>query len=160
MKEKLKIAGLQMEPKILQKDGNLKRCLELIQDTAKEGARLIVFPECALTGYIYTSLEEALPLCEPIPGPSTDKILGVCQKLNVYVVIGLLETDNGKCYNAAVLVGPQGVLAKYRKVHLPYLGVDRFVNHGNQPLTVCQTEIGRIGTNPAAVGGMQTQGIQ
>jgi len=114
MKEKLKIAGVQMEPKILEKDRNLTRCLELIQDTAREGARLIVFPECALTGYVFSGLEEALPLCEPIPGPSTEKILGVCRD-------------------------------KYRKVHLPYLGVDRFVNHGNLPPTVCETEIGRIG---------------
>jgi len=68
MDEKLKIAGVQMEPKILEKNRNLTRCLELIQATAREGARLIVFPECALTGYVFTSLEEALPLCEPIPG--------------------------------------------------------------------------------------------
>ena len=72
MKEKLKIAGVQMEPKILEKDRNLTTCLELIQATAREDARLIVFPECALTGYVFASLEEALPLCEPIPGPSTD----------------------------------------------------------------------------------------
>ena len=50
MKEKLKIAGVQMEPKILEKDRNLTTCLALIQATAREDARLIVFPECALTG--------------------------------------------------------------------------------------------------------------
>jgi predicted amidohydrolase len=145
MNGKLKIAAVQMEPKILEKNRNLTRCLELIQVTASEGARLIVFPECALTGYVFTSLKEALPLCEPIPGPSTEKIIGVCRELNVYVVIGLLEREAGKCYNAAALLGPGGVLARYRKAHLPYLGVDRFVNHGNLPLSVSQTEIGRIG---------------
>ena len=145
MNEKLKIAAVQMEPKILEKDRNLTRCLELIQVTAREGAQLIVFPECALTGYVFTSLEEALPLCESIPGPSTEKILSLCQELNVYVVLGLLEREADKYYNAAVLLGPGGMLAKYRKIHLPYLGVDRFLNHGDLPPTVCQTEIGRIG---------------
>ena len=145
MNEKLKIAAVQMEPKILEKDRNLTRCLELIQVTAREGAQLIVFPECALTGYVFTSLEEALPLCEPIPGPSTGIILSLCRELNVYVALGLLEREADKYYNAAVLLGPGGVLAKYQKIHLPYLGVDRFLNHGDLPPTVCQTEIGRIG---------------
>ena len=108
MNEKLKIAAVQMEPKILEKDRNLTRCLELIQVTAREGAQLIVFPECALTGYVFTSLEEALPLCESIPGPSTEKILSLCRELNVYVVLGLLEREAGKCYNAAALLGSEG----------------------------------------------------
>lgn len=141
----VRVAGVQMEPKILEKDRNLARCLELIRATAKEGARLIVFPECALTGYIFASLEEALPVSEPIPGPSTEEILAVCRELNVYVVIGLLEIDKGNCYNAAALLGPGGVVIKHRKLHLPYVGVDRFVSHGNLPPTVCETEIGRIG---------------
>ena len=44
-----------------------------------------------------------------------------------------------------MLLGPTGLLGKYRKLHLPYLGVDRFVNHGDLPLTVYDTDIGRIG---------------
>jgi len=145
MDKKLMIAGVQMEPRIFEKDSNLTRCVDLIQATAGEGARLIVFPECALTGYVFSSLEEARPLCEPIPGPSTEKIIAMCEELSAYVVIGLLESDNGQIYNAAALLGPEGVLGKYRKVHLPYLGVDRFVNHGNLPLSVFQTEVGNIG---------------
>jgi len=145
MDQKVKIAGVQMEPKILETDRNLGECLELIRVTAGEGARLIVFPECTLQGYIFTSREEAIPIAEPIPGPSTDKVLAACRKLNVYVVIGLLEKDGDKCYNSAVLVGPQGLVGKHRKIHLPYLGVDCFVDHGNIPFTVYDTEVGRIG---------------
>ena len=145
MDEKIKIAGLQMRPKILEKEKNLARCLELIELAAEEGARLIVLPECALTGYCFSSLEEALPVVEPIPGPSTKKITAACRKLNVYVVLGLLEQDADRCYNAAVLLGPQGLLGKHRKIHLPYLGVDRFLNHGDLPPTVYDTEVGKIG---------------
>ena len=145
MAPKIKIAGVQMEPKIMAKEENLARCIELIRITAKEDAKLIVFPECALTGYCYSSLEEALPYAETIPGPSTDKLIDVCRKLNVYVVVGLMEIYDDKCFNAAVLLGPQGLVGKYRKLHLPYLGVDRFLNHGDLPLTVYDTDVGRIG---------------
>ncbi len=145
MDQKVKIAGVQMNPKILDKEGNLAKCLELVQVTATEGARLIVFPECALTGYCFSSLKEALPVAESIPGPSTDRLIAACRELNVYVVIGLLERHGDKCYNVAALLGPEGLVGKHRKVHLPYIGVDRFLNHGDLPLSVHETEVGRIG---------------
>jgi len=146
MDEKVKVAGIQMEPMLLNKERNLIKCLEWIQRAAREGARLIVFPECALTGYMFSSLAEALPVCESIPGPSTNKIIDVCRKLHVYIVIGLLEIDNDECYNAAALLGPEGLIGKHRKLHLPYLGIDRFLKkESNLPLTVYNTEIGNIG---------------
>lgn len=145
MDKKVKIAGLQMDPKILEKERNLARCLELIELTAREGARLIVLPECALTGYCFSSLEEALPAAEPILGSSTEKLMAACRELNVYVIVGLLEKDGDKCYNTAVLLGPHGLVGKYRKLHLPYIGVDRFLNPGDLPLTVYDTEVGKIG---------------
>lgn len=145
MAEKVKIAGLQMEPRILQKESNLARCLELIRLAAGEGARLIVLPECALTGYCFSGLEEALLVAEPIPGPGTERIAALCRELGVYVVLGLLEKDGDKCYNAAALLGRRGLMGKHRKLHLPYLGVDRFLDHGDLPPTVYDTEVGKIG---------------
>ena len=145
MDKKVKIAVLQIDPKILEKKRNLAKCLELIELTAKEGARLIVLPECALTGYCFSSLEEALPVAEPVPGSSTEKIMAACRELNVYVVIGLLEKDGDRYYNTAVLLGPHGLVGKHRKLHLPYLGVDRFLDRGDLPLAVYDTEVGKIG---------------
>jgi len=145
MAAKVRIAGMQMEPKIMEKERNLTRCLELIHVAAQEGAQLVVFPECALTGYVYTSLEEALPMAEPILGPSTDRMLDACRELNLYVIVGLLEKHEDACYNTAALLGPQGLVGKHRKLHLPYLGVDRFVNRGDLPPIVFETELGRIG---------------
>ncbi|MFC1939649.1 carbon-nitrogen hydrolase family protein [Chloroflexota bacterium] len=158
MDKKIKIAGVQMDSKILEKEKNLERCLELIQITAREGARLIVFPECMLTGYIFTSLDEAIPVAEPIPGPSTEEVLAACRELNVYVTIGLLEKDGSKCYNAAALLGPGGLVGKYRKAHLPYVGIDRFVNHGDIPFTVHDTEVGRIGMGICYDGAIPEHG--
>lgn len=145
MEAKVKVAGIQMEPKILAKEANLAKCLKLIEVAARDGARLIVLPECALTGYCFTSLDEALPLAEPVPGPSTEKIMAVCRERKVYVVVGLLEKDGDNCYNTVVLLGPNGLAGKHRKLHLPGLGVDRFLNPGDLPLTVYDTDVGRIG---------------
>jgi len=145
MNGKLKIAGLQMEPRILDKQGNLARCLQLIELCAAQGARLMVFPECTLTGNCYSSLEEAIPMAEPIPGPGTERLAAACRELGVHVVIGLIENGGDRYYNAAALLGPAGLLGKHRKLHLPYLGVDRFLSWGDMPPAVYQTELGRIG---------------
>ena len=142
----LKIAGIQMEPFIMDKERNLARCLGLMGTAAKEGARLMVFPEATLSGYVYNSLEEALPFAEPVPGPSVERIMDSCRELNVYVIVGVLEKGSqSKYYNTAVFVGPDGFIGKYRKLHLPYIGLDRFVNHGDLPLKVYDTDIGMIG---------------
>ncbi len=141
----LKVAAVQMEPRLLDKERNLARCLEFARTAAAEGARLIVLPECALTGYVFQSLEEALPVCEAVPGPSTERIAGLCRDLEVHIVLGLLETDGDRHYNTAVLLGPEGIAGRYRKIHLPYLGIDRFLDHGDSAPAVFDTAIGHIG---------------
>jgi len=145
MDANVKIAGVQMAPQIGDKAHNLGHCLDSIQTAAREGARLIVFPECALSGYAFSSREEAWPAAEPVPGPSTEAIAEACGQLGVYVVVGLLEQAGGSLYNAAALVGSQGLVGVHRKAHLPVLGVDRFVDLGNLPPTIYDTGVGRIG---------------
>ena len=145
MSDIVKIAAVQIDPKITKNEVNLEKMLLWTAKAAAEDAQLIVFPECSLTGYAFNSREEALPFMETIPGPATDKLADLCRKLGVHVVFGLLEVDGNKCYNAAVLVGPQGLVGKYRKNHLPFLGVDRFVDPGDRPFQVHRTPVGNIG---------------
>ncbi len=57
----------------------------------------------------------------------------------------LLERDGNECYNAAVLVGQKGLIGKYRKNHLPFLGIDRFIDTGKESFQVYETPIGNIG---------------
>ena len=145
MPDKVKIAAVQMDSKIMGNSENLDKMLLKTQAVANNGADLIVFPECALTGYVFASREEAMPYMETIPGPSADKLAACCRELGVHVIFGLLERDADKCFNAAVLAGPQGLIGKYRKNHLPFLGIDRFLDRGNEPFQVYQTSIGNIG---------------
>src|SRR5262249_2679741 len=80
--------------------------------------------------------------------PSTDAIANACEKLGVWSVFGLLETaPGGKLYNACALVGPNGFIASYRKLHLPCLGADRFTDPGDRPFTVHDLGGLKIGMN-------------
>ena len=145
MSDKVKIAAVQMNPAIMQNKKNLDKILAEVRTAAGNGADLIVFPECALTGYVFSSREEAAPFMESIPGLSTDKLAACCGELGVHVVVGLLEKDGDKCFNAAVLIGPGGLVGKYRKNHLPFLGIDRFLDPGDRPFEIYRTPIGNIG---------------
>ncbi|HEY32127.1 MAG TPA: carbon-nitrogen hydrolase family protein [Dehalococcoidia bacterium] len=145
MKDKVKVAAVQMEPRLKKKDENMDKITIRAREAAGEGAELIVFPECALTGYMFNSRKEALPYAETAPGPSTERLTELCHELGLHVVVGMLEVDGDRCFNAAVLVGPQGLVGKYRKTHLPFLGVDRFLDHGDKSFQVYRTPIGNIG---------------
>src|SRR5262249_15834932 len=117
---------------------NLAEIRGRLREAAGQGARLIVFPECALTGYCFDSKEEAWPLGEQIPGPATEALATDCRRLSVWTAIGMLEVrpSDGALFNAVALVGPAGVAGVYRKIHLPFLGVDRFTTPGDWPFAV------------------------
>ncbi len=147
MPEKFILAGVQMDPTLMDKEANLAGMIDSVEQAVAKQARLVVFPECALTGYCFENLQEALPYAETIPGPSTQLLASVCHRTRAYLVLGMLERDGDRCFNAAALIGPEGVVGKYRKVHLPFLGVDRFVDSGDLGFAVHETRLGRIGLN-------------
>lgn len=125
-----------MDVTLGQPEANLQAMLDKLQETAAAGATLIVFPECALTGYCFDSVEEALPFAQTLPGPATEQFTKVCRELSVFAVFGLLEKEDDRLFNAAALVGPSGLIGTYRKVHLPYLGIDMKTTYGDQPFAV------------------------
>ena len=140
-----KVAGVQMDVALADKSSNLESMHQLLQQTASNGAFLTVFPECALTGYCFDSLDEAREQAETIPGPSTAMMAEWCRQLQTYAVFGLLEHEGDRIYNACALVGPEGLVGSYRKVHLPFLGVDRFTTPGDRPFAVHAAGDLRIG---------------
>jgi predicted amidohydrolase len=142
-----KIAAVQMDCRIADKAANLDAIRSNLHQAASQGARLIVFPECILTGYSFRSKDEAWPHAEPIPGPSTESLAADCRRLNAWAVVGMLEHAGDRLFNACALIGPRGVLAGYRKVHLPCLGVDRFTTPGDRPFAVNDLDGLRLGMN-------------
>jgi predicted amidohydrolase len=147
MPELLKIAGVQMDVELAEPKKNLQRMIAAMETTSAEGATLVVFPECALTGYCFESLQEALPFAETVPGNSTEQMAAACRRLGTFAVFGMLESDGDRLFNACVLVGPEGVIGNYRKIHLPYLGIDMFTTPGDRPFDVHQAGDMRVGMN-------------
>jgi predicted amidohydrolase len=133
-----KIAGVQMDCRLADKEANLRRIREKLREAAAGGARLVVFPECALTGYAFDSKEEAWPQAETLPGPCSEALAEDCRRLGVWAAVGMLERGDAgpSLFNSCALVGPQGLHATYRKIHLPFLGVDRFTTPGDRPFAV------------------------
>jgi predicted amidohydrolase len=131
-----KIAAVQMDCKLADRGRNLEALQMHLREAAGRGARLTIFPECALSGYCYESKDEAWPHAEPIPGPSTAALAAECQKLGVWAVVGMLEASGRDLFNSCALVGPEGIAGSYRKIHLPFLGVDRFTLPGDRPFAV------------------------
>ncbi|HST21284.1 MAG TPA: carbon-nitrogen hydrolase family protein, partial [Blastocatellia bacterium] len=103
--------------------------------------------ECALTGYCFESFEETVQFAETIDGHSSEIIANACRETGAYAVVGFIEKDGRSFYNAAMLVGPDGVIGSYRKVHMPFIGADRFLTPGDKPFAIFELPFGKIGIN-------------
>src|SRR5437899_690895 len=136
------IAGVQMDCRLGDRAANLTSIRAKFREAAGHGARLVVFPECILSGYCFGSSDEAREFAEPLPGPATETLAADCRDLNAFVIFGLLERTGDQLFNSAALVGPQGLIGSYRKTHLPCLGVDRCTVPGDRPFRV--HDLGRL----------------
>ncbi|HSQ20064.1 MAG TPA: carbon-nitrogen hydrolase family protein [Blastocatellia bacterium] len=144
---KIKVACVQIDVAIGDVKSNRQKIVGRLRTAADEGAELSIFPECGLTGYCFDSLDEAAPFAEQIDGASAEAIANACRETGTHAVVGFIERERTNFYNAAMLVGPGGVIGNYRKVHLPFLGVDRFLTPGDKPFRVFELPLGRIGIN-------------
>ncbi len=141
----VKIAAVQMQTELMNPEANLASVISRLHDAALMGAKVAVFPECALTGYSLTA-EEALDVAESIPGPRLTRLAAACETDDILAVVGTLEADEeGRVFNTAMLVGPEGLLGRYRKTHLPFLGVDRFLAAGGSIPGPFASPVGRLG---------------
>lgn len=127
---------------------NVEKIRGKLRETAEAGATLAIFPECATTGYCFEDLDEARPFAETIPGPTTETIAAACADSGVFAIFGLLEPagDDG-VFNALAFVGPDGLIGSYRKIHLPFLGVDMFSTFGDREFAVQSAGGLRVGMN-------------
>jgi len=136
-----------MDCEIGNPEANRRKVIARVREAAEHNAHLAIFPECALVGYCFDSLEEAAPFAEPLDGPSAQAIARVCLETNLHAIVGFIESDGDNFYNSAMLVGPQGLVGGYRKVHLPFLGVDRFLAPGDRAFQVFDLPFGKVGIN-------------
>jgi N-carbamoylputrescine amidase len=141
---RLRIACLQMEPRVGEKDRNVARGLELIGRAAAGGANLVVLPELSNSGYVFETREEAYALAEEVPdGPTTRAWMQAAATHRLVIVAGITEREGENLYNAAAIVGPSGFIGRYRKNHL-WGAENLFFEPGNLGMPVFHIGAGRI----------------
>ena len=113
----------------------------LIAEAAKKKADFVVLPE---TLTFYGSGRTYAQCAEPVPGPSTSYFGSLAKKHDLYIVAGLLEREGNLIYNVAVLIGPKGVVGKYRKVCLPRGEIEGGLTPGTE-YPVFKTRFGKVG---------------
>ena len=141
----LGVAVIQMEPRIGETKANVEKTVHLIAEAHKSGAGLIVLPELCNTGYVFESRVEAAALAEEVPSGETCRAWqSVAAKLGIHLVAGITERDGVKLYNSAVVIGPGGLVGRYRKNHL-WADEALYFTPGDLGFPVFDTPIGRIG---------------
>ena len=122
---------------------NLAEILDTIDEAAHNKADLILFPEAAVTGLVNNDAPaHDLQLGQEIPGAVTDQLARRSRDRGVWTAIGLLECEEGKLYDAAVMIAPDGdIKLKYRRIQPQWHGRDA------DPLTYCQgTDVAKVDT--------------
>ena len=135
------IAVVQMDCVSGDTEANLARIESRAKEVAERGAQLVLFPECATTGYFVA--DRIASLAETVPGPSSERLARLARSTGTHVMVGMIERAEGKYFDDAVLFRPEGDLNVYRKTHL--FGPERAVfTPGDQPVVV-DTALGRLG---------------
>jgi predicted amidohydrolase len=143
----VRVAVVQFDPQVgmENRERNLRHGLAMALQAVEGGANLIVLPELANTGYLFTNRQEAFEHAEGVPnGPSVQIWMDFAKKHDVYLVAGVAERDGMQLFDTAVLLGPDGFIGKYRKAHLWNMEKLWFTP-GNLGFPVFDTPIGRIG---------------
>jgi predicted amidohydrolase len=142
----IKVAAVDFVPAWGDLDGNIARLAQAVEKAAREGVNYAVFPETAVSGYLFSDPAQIAPYLDTIPGKTTASLLPILARTGMYMSVGIAERDveTGLAYNSAVLLGPKGVIGKYRKIGLNPQDQKVFAP-GNTDVEVFDTPIGRIG---------------
>ena len=136
---------------------NIEQIVHLADRAANAHAKLVLFPELSLTGFLPNhpetnhaawlrqALQFARSTAERLDGPSVRTLTMMAQQIGIYIAAGLLEDAGNVLYNTHILVGPQGLAGAWRKMHIPMFEMP-FYNGGPAP-SVADTPLGRIGIN-------------
>ncbi len=118
----IRVASVQFESNAGNKSNNLAIIKRFVEQAAKQQVKIIVFPECCITGYFFLRhLDEPQlqELAEPVEnGNSCRQLLELSQEYDITIGAGLIErADDGSLYNSYVVTMPDGTLHSHRKIH-------------------------------------------
>jgi predicted amidohydrolase len=137
-----RVAFVQGAPRFGRVAENLERGLEL---AASVEADLVVLPELWSSGYVFSSHAEVDSLAEDAHhGPTARALSAAARREACHLVAGFPERHRGRFYNSALLVGPSGVKAVYRKLHL-FEREQQWFSPGDLPLAIHRVGPARVG---------------
>jgi predicted amidohydrolase len=122
--EKFTVAATQVAVKHLAIERNLETHLQLIEETARAGCQLVVFPELSVTGH--NSSPDVVQFAEEADGRIFRALQAQAKQSDILVGYGFCELARGTHYNAYAVVGPTGRLGIQRKVHASHDEFFRF----------------------------------
>ena len=150
-----RIAALQFKAKKDQPEESLRALCQRIEQAAQAGAQLVVCPEMATSGYLFSDASAIVDRCEPAHGGSFPTLSSLAKRHGLYLVCGYPEiavtaadpaVDSAapRLYNSARLIGPDGsLLYNYRK-RLLYESDTTWASDGDTPYPIVDTPLGRL----------------
>jgi predicted amidohydrolase len=155
----VRVAAIQATPVILDAEASVEKAVRLLGDAAAQGAELAVLPETFVPLYPsnrwakgasgfdgWDELWEHLHAnAVDVPGPLVDELAAAAERHGIHAVVGINERDGGSLYNAYVLLGPDGLVHKHRKL-MPTQHERLFHGIGaGTDLAPVDTPLGRVG---------------
>ena len=141
---KLRVAVAQLDLAVGDLEGNRRATVAAIEEAAAQGAGLVVLPELASSGYRLRSAEAVAAAAETIPGPATEAWARAAREAGVVVAGGVCERAGDRFFNAVAVVGPDGLVGRYRKLHL-FDEEQLLFSAGDAGLPVFDLPFGRLG---------------
>ena len=141
----VKVAAVDFVPAWGDLEGNVAHLAKAAEEVARQGVDYAVFPETAVSGYLFSGSPQIAPFLDTIPGRTTAALLPILQRTGLHMSVGIAERDaaTGLAYNTAVLMGPTGIIGKYRKNGLNPQDQKVFAP-GTTGVDVFDTPLGRI----------------
>ena len=116
--QNVRIAVVQMTSKVGDIDGNISKIERFLEKAVAAKVDIVCFPELSISGY--NAGDTSWPESEPLAGSSVQALETIGRRCGVTFLTGLLERDvSGIVYNTQVVCGPEGLIGKYRKTHVP-----------------------------------------
>jgi predicted amidohydrolase len=140
----IRVAACQIDPQLGEVEANLERISTAVTEATAAGATFVVLPEAAVTGYAFASLAEALPVARRAE-TAEGMLAGLAETHRVTIVCGTLEASGDEVFNVALVLLADGRRYRYRKIHLPFLGIDRFATPGPDAPSVIEADGLRFG---------------
>jgi N-carbamoylputrescine amidase len=138
------VAAVQFKPNVLDVYNNLKIAQQMAFEAAAKGAALVVLPELCTSGYVLENKREAADCAQERNGFQTEAFIPIARRFNAHIVFGYVEHCEGKLYNSAAVIGPNGLVTNTQKKNL--WGSDNLWAESSEKISpIFVTRAGRTG---------------